>query len=108
MALNRIEITSQSRTGASRPSGNSAICLDCPAPSSKTSIARRSLAVVDLSKIKHLPLNHAAVMNAPVFHNRPCAMFLAVLAANLGAQKHDADSRLAHGGARDLVGTTSD
>src|ERR1019366_8522946 len=68
---------------------------------------RRSLAVVDLSEIKHLPLNHAAVMNAPVFDNRPCAMFLAVLAANLGAQKHDADSRLAHGRARSLVGTTS-
>src|SRR5208282_2367994 len=45
-------------------------------------------------------------MNAPVFDNRPCAMFLAVLAANLGAQKHDADSRLVHGRARSLVGTT--
>src|ERR1035437_9525793 len=45
-------------------------------------------------------------MNAPVFDNRPCAMVLAVLAANLGAQKHDADSRLAHGRARSLVGTT--
>jgi hypothetical protein len=33
-------------------------------------------------------------------------MVLAVLAANLGAQKHDADSRLAHGRARSLVGTT--
>src|ERR1017187_6810061 len=67
---------------------------------------RHSLAVVDLSKIKYLPLNHAAIINAPVFDNRPCAMFLAVLAANLGAQKHDADSRLAHGRARSLVGTT--
>jgi hypothetical protein len=46
-------------------------------------------------------------MNAPVFDNRPCAMVLAVLAANLGAQKHDADSRLAHGRARRLVGTTA-
>ena len=42
-----------------------------------------SLAVVDLSKIQYLPLNHAAIINAPVFDNRPCAMFLAVLAANL-------------------------
>ena len=67
---------------------------------------RRSLAVVDLSKIKHLPLNHAAIMNAPVFDNRPCPMVLAVLAANLGAQKHDADSRFDHGPARHLVGTT--
>jgi hypothetical protein len=51
-------------------------------------------------------LNHAAVMNASVFDNRPCPMFLAVLATNLEAQKHDADSRLAHGRARSLVGTT--
>ena len=29
-------------------------------------------------------------MNPPVFDNRPRAMFLAVLAANLGAQKHEA------------------
>src|SRR5450759_2283637 len=33
-------------------------------------------------------------------------MFLAVLATNLEAQKHDADSRLDHGCARSLVGTT--
>jgi hypothetical protein len=45
-------------------------------------------------------------MNASVFDNRPCPMFLAVLATNLGAQKHDADSRLAHARARSLVGTT--
>src|SRR5450631_816095 len=74
--------------------------LNRPAP-------RRSLAVVDLSKIQHLPLNHAAIMNAPVLDNRPCPMFLAVLVTNLGAQKHDADSRLACAHARSLVGTTS-
>src|SRR5271154_2283171 len=73
--------------------------LNRPAP-------RRFLAVVDLSKIQHLPLNHATIMNAPVLHNRPCPMRLAVLVANLGAQKHDADSRLARGRARSLVGTT--
>src|ERR1017187_8461775 len=106
MALSRIDTTSQSRAGARRSAcdlfglpGAFIEDLDRLAP-------RRSLAVVDLSKIKHLPLNHAAIMNAPVFDNRPCAMFLAVLAANLGAQKHDADSRLAHGRARSLVGTT--
>jgi hypothetical protein len=33
-------------------------------------------------------------------------MFLAVLATNLEAQKHHADSRLAHRRARSLVGTT--
>ena len=69
---------------------------------------RGFLIVVDLSKIQYLPLNHAAILNAPVFDNRPRAMFLAVLAANLGAQKHDANSRLAPGRARHLVGTTSD
>src|ERR1700686_1634759 len=45
-------------------------------------------------------------MNAPVLHNRPCPMSLAVLVANLGAQKHDADSRVACTRARSLVGTT--
>src|SRR5258707_14034904 len=69
---------------------------------------RRFLAVVDLSEIQHLPLNHAAVVSAPVLYNGPCPMFLAVLATNLGAQKHDADSRLARGRARSLVGTTGD
>src|ERR1700686_1149909 len=67
---------------------------------------RRFLAVVDLSEIQHLPLNHAAVVSAPVLYNGPCPMFLAVLATNLGAQKHDADSRPARGRARSLVGTT--
>ena len=67
---------------------------------------RGFLIVVDLSKIQYLPLNHAAIMNAPIFDNRPCPMVLAVLAANLGAQKHDADSRFDHGPARHLVGTT--
>src|SRR6202521_1958224 len=74
--------------------------LNRPAP-------RRFLAVVDLSKIQHLPLNYATIMNAPVLHNRPCPMSLAVLVANLGAQKHDAVSRLARRRARSLVGTTA-
>ena len=67
---------------------------------------RGFLIVVDLSKIQYLPLNHAAIMNAPIFDNRPCPMVLAVLAANSGAQKHDADLRFDHGPARHLVGTT--
>ena len=49
---------------------------------------RRFLAVVDLSEIQHLPLNHAAVVSAPVLYNGPCPMFLAVLATNLETQKH--------------------
>ena len=40
---------------------------------------RGFLIVVDLSKIQYLPLNHAAIMNAPIFDNRPCPMVLAVL-----------------------------
>src|ERR1700693_1341008 len=64
------------------------------------------LCVVDLSGTHPLPLNHAAVVSAPVLYNGPCPMFLPVLATNLGAQKHDADSRLARGRARSLVGTT--
>ena len=51
---------------------------------------RRLLAVIDLAEIKHLALNDAAVVHAPVFHHRPRAMLLAVLTANLSAQKHDA------------------
>jgi hypothetical protein len=29
----------------------------------------RSLAVIELSKIQYLPLNHAGIMTAPVFDN---------------------------------------
>ena len=102
MAFSRIDTTSQSRAGARRSAGNNAICLDCPALDLDRHAALWLF--VDLSKIKHLPLNHAAIMNAPVFDNRPCPMVLVVLAANLGAQKHDADSRFDHGPARHLDG----
>ena len=107
MPLNRIETTSQSRTGAGQFSGNNAICADCPA-SSNTSIARlpRMLTIIDLAEIGHLSLNHASALDAPVLDDRPSPMLLAILAANLVAQKHAANSRRAVNRARDLVGTT--
>jgi len=49
--------------------------------------SRHSLAAVDRTKLEDLPLNHAAIMTAPVFGHPPCAMAVAVLAANLRAQK---------------------
>src|SRR5580658_7972656 len=66
------------------------------------------LAIVDLAEIGHLSLNHAPALNAPVLDDRPGPMLLAILAANLVAQKHDADSRRAANRARALVGTTDD
>src|SRR5450432_2518632 len=68
----------------------------------------RMLAIVDLAEIGYLSLNHAPALNAPVLDNRPGTMLLAVLAANLVAQKHAADSRRAANCARALVGTTDD
>ena len=68
----------------------------------------RMLAIVDLAEIGHLSLNHAPALNAPVLDDRPGPMLLAILAANLVAQKHDADSRRAANRARPLVGTTDD
>jgi hypothetical protein len=53
-----------------------------------------------------LPLNHAAIMTAPVFGHRPCAMAVAVLAANPRAQKRPRTRRLAHRRARSLAATT--
>src|SRR5208283_5680969 len=67
----------------------------------------RPLAVVDLSEIEHLSLNHATALDATVLDDRPGPMLLAVLAANLVAQKHAADSRRTPRRARDLVGTTA-
>ena len=51
---------------------------------------RGFLAVVDLPQIENLPLRHPAVVQSTVLHHRPRTMLLAVLAANLVAQKHDA------------------
>src|ERR1700733_1855019 len=110
MPLNRIETTSQSRTGAQLVLGEQrdlrrlsrlVAHLDRAAPG-------RMLAIVDLAEIGHLSLNHAPALNAPVLDDRPGPMLLAVLAANLVAQKHAADSRRPANRARALVGTTDD
>src|SRR3954453_22154388 len=50
----------------------------------------RSLVVVDLSQMQHMPLHRAPGGHTAVFHDAPIAVLLAVLAANLVAQKHDA------------------
>ncbi|MBV8936128.1 MAG: hypothetical protein JO095_10015 [Alphaproteobacteria bacterium] len=46
------------------------------------------LAVVDLAQIQHMALHHPAAGNAPVLDDAEIAMLLAVLPANLLAQKH--------------------
>src|SRR5437764_1899109 len=50
----------------------------------------RSLVVVDLSQMKHMPLHRAPAGYTAVFNDAPVAVLLAVLAANLVAQKHEA------------------
>src|SRR6476659_6167958 len=50
----------------------------------------RSLVVVDLSQMQHMPLHRAPGGHTAVFNDAPIAVLLAVLAANLVAQKHDA------------------
>src|SRR3954447_11328315 len=50
----------------------------------------RSLVVVDLSQMQHMPLHRAPGGHTAVFNDTPIAVLLAVLAANLVAQKHDA------------------
>src|SRR6187431_1078593 len=49
-----------------------------------------SLVIVDLSQIQHMPLHRAPAGHTAVFNDAPVAVLLAVLAANLLAQKHDA------------------
>ena len=50
---------------------------------------RRSLCVVDLAQIQHMPLHCPTAGHPAVFHDAPVAVLLAVLPANLVAQKHD-------------------
>src|SRR5207253_10591395 len=50
----------------------------------------RSLVVVDLSQMKHMSLHRAPAGYTAVFNDAPVAVLLAVLAANLVAQKHEA------------------
>src|SRR6516162_10148348 len=47
-----------------------------------------ALTVVDLSKIKDLPLNDLAAPAAPILHNAPLTMLFAVLTPRMAFQKH--------------------
>src|SRR5271166_1845286 len=58
-------------------------CFDGPAP-------RRSLAIVDLAQIQHVPLHLSTAANPAVLDDAPIAMLLTVLATDLVAQKHAA------------------
>src|SRR6188472_1866736 len=58
-------------------------CLDRVAPC-------RSLIIVDLSQMQHVPLYRAPAGHTAVFNDAPVAVLLAVFTANLLAQKHDA------------------
>ena len=49
-----------------------------------------SLAVIDLAQIQHLPLHRPPAGHPAVLDDAPVAVLLAVLAANLVAQKHAA------------------
>ena len=55
--------------------------IDRPAP-------RRPLGIVDLAQVQHVSLHRAAAGDTTVLHDAPVAMLLAVLSANLVAQKH--------------------
>jgi hypothetical protein len=48
-----------------------------------------ALTVVDLSKIKHLPLHHLTASDSAVFDQIPIAVLLAILLSRRAAQKHD-------------------
>jgi hypothetical protein len=47
-----------------------------------------ALTVVDLSKIKHLPLDHLATSDAAVFDQISIAVLLAIFLSRRAAQKH--------------------
>ena len=66
----------------------------------------RSLVVVDLSQMQHMPLHRAPAGHTAVFNDAPIAVLLAVFAANPVAQKHGAEaSKAASRFASHLVGT---
>jgi hypothetical protein len=48
-----------------------------------------ALTVVNLSKIKHLPLDHLTASDPAVFDQIPIAMLLAIFLSRRAAQKHD-------------------
>jgi hypothetical protein len=46
------------------------------------------LSVVDLSKVKDLPLDNLATPAAPILHNAPVAMLFAVFDPRVAPQEH--------------------
>jgi hypothetical protein len=56
-------------------------CFDRLAPA-------RPLDIVDLAQIQHMALQRPPARHSPVLHDAPVAVLLAVLTANLMAQKH--------------------
>jgi hypothetical protein len=46
------------------------------------------LAVIDLSKVKHLALDNPAIGRAFAFHDIPIAVFLAIFETTVTSQKH--------------------
>ena len=65
------------------------------------------LAIVNLAKIQHLALYNAIPLAPPILDDAPVAVFLAVLAADLGSQKHVPSLSIYAGRSRGKVGTTS-
>jgi hypothetical protein len=53
-----------------------------------TELNTGSLTVVDLSKVKGLPLNKLATPATPILHNAPVTMLFAVLDPRVALQKH--------------------
>ena len=50
---------------------------------------RAALAVVDLSKVQHLPLHHPSAAHALIFDDVPVAVLFAIFAPTIAPQKHD-------------------
>src|SRR5208283_1558548 len=68
-------------------------CFDGPAP-------RRSLAIVDLAQIQHVPLHRSTAANPAVLNDAPVAILLTVLAANHRAADPRFSVTYLRGGAR--------
>ena len=71
------------------------------------SIPGGPLAIVNLAKIQHLALYNAIPLAPPILDDAPVTVFLAVLAAGLGSQKHVPSVSIYAGRSRGKVGTTS-
>jgi hypothetical protein len=70
-------------------------CLGAPTPLVTAFVKRfdalapaRTLAIVDLAEIQHVPLHRSAPGHASVLNDAPVAVLFAVLLTSLGAQKH--------------------